>query len=196
LAIGVSDDTVLRFVKLLPLADSNEDSIRCLGVDDWAWRKGQDYGTILVDLERHQVVDLLPERSSECLAGWLLKNPTVNVISRDRSGLYAEGAQSGAPNAQQVADRFHLVLNLSSAIERALEERSRQPQVPVQEIPSQPDSVPDQSPPKLTRRETLQQQRRQRRLELYENVMKLHREGHSQRAISQDLQIQRKTVRR
>jgi transposase len=106
LAIAVSDDTVLRFVKLLPFADSNKDPIRCLGVDDWAWRKGQEYGTILVDLERHRVVDLLPERSAEGLAEWLVKNPTVNVISRDRSGLYAEGAQVGAPNAQQVADRF------------------------------------------------------------------------------------------
>lgn len=124
LAITVSDDTVLRTVKLRPRVLSDEHSIRCLGVDDWAWRKGQDYGTILVDLERHRVVDLLPDRSAESFADWLMKNPTVSVISRDRSGLYAEGAERGAPAAQQVADRFHLVLNLSAAIERALEERA------------------------------------------------------------------------
>jgi transposase len=196
LAVIVSDDTVLRLVKLLPVADANEDPIRCLGVDDWAWRKGQDYGTILVDLERHRVVDLLPERSAESFAEWLAKNPTVSVISRDRSGLYAEGAELGAPSAQQVADRFHLVLNLSAAIERALEERSRQLQLPVMEVQNQPDREAEESPPRLTQQQTLQQQRRQRRMELYQNVMKLHQEGHSQKAISQALQIQRKTVRR
>jgi len=100
------------------------------GVDDWAWRKGQDYGTILVDLERHRVADLLPGRSAEELADWLTQHPTVNIISRDRSGLYAEGSQLGAPGATQVADRFHLVLNMSTAIERALEERSSQLQLP------------------------------------------------------------------
>jgi transposase len=68
LAIGVSDDTVLRLVKLIPLADFREAPVRRLGVDDWAWRKGQEYGTILVDLERRCVVDLLPERSAESLA--------------------------------------------------------------------------------------------------------------------------------
>ena len=197
LAVIVSDDTVLRLVKLLPLADANEDPIRCLGVDDWAWRKGQDYGTILVDLERHRVVDLLPERSAESFAEWLAKNPTVSVISRDRSGLYAEGAELGAPTAQQVADRFHLVLNLSAAIERALEERSRQLQLPVIDVQNQPGrETTEDSQPRLTQQQTLQQQRRQRRMEVYENVMKLHQEGHSQRAISQALLIQRKTVRR
>lgn len=193
LAIAVSDDTVLRLVKLLSVA-SSEDPVRCLGVDDWAWRKGQEYGTILVDLDRHAVVDLLPDRSAEGLAGWLVKHPTVNVISRDRSGAYADGAQEGAPAAQQVADRFHLVLNLSVAIERALEERSRQLQIPPQEANDK--QAMEQVPPKLTRQQTLQQEHRQRRWELYEKAMQLHREGNSQRAIAQALQIQRKTVRR
>jgi transposase len=97
-----------------------------LGVDDWAWRKQQSYGTIIVDLERHRVVDLLPDRSAESLAAWLENHDTVEVIARDRGGLYADGASQGAPSAMQVADRFHLVLNLSSAVERVLEERSRE----------------------------------------------------------------------
>src|SRR4051794_25906863 len=84
LAIIVSDDTVLRLVKLKSFGNADECAVRCLGVDDWAWRKGQHYGTMLVDLERHCVVDLLPERSAESLAEWLAKNPTVTVISRDR----------------------------------------------------------------------------------------------------------------
>ncbi len=193
LAITVSDDTVLRFVKLMPVAQE-EDPVRCLGLDDWAWRKGQDYGTILVDLNRHAVVGLLSDRSSETLAEWLAKHPTVTVISRDRSGTYADGAQMGAPGAQQVADRFHLLLNLSAAIERALEERSRELQIPPEEA-NREQGMEDVQP-KLTRQQTLQQEHRQRRLELYEKVRQLHQEGGSQRAIAQALQIQRKTVRR
>ena len=108
-------------------------------MDDWAWRKGQQYGTILVDLERHRVVDLLPERSAESLAEWLADNPTVSVISRDRCGLYAEGATARMPDAQQVADRFHLIVNLSAAIERALEERSRMLELPAPKAPRETD---------------------------------------------------------
>ena len=198
LAIAISDDTVLRFVKLSPVTASKEDPVRCLGIDDWAWRKGQNYGTILVDLDRHCVVDLLPDRSADELADWLAQHPTVSVISRDRFGLYAEGAASGAPHAQQVADRFHLVLNLSGAIQRALEEHSRQLLLPT---PAATDEVQatlkqEQTPPPLTQMQIRSQQQRQRRLELYEKVMQLHGEGHSQRAIGTALQIQRKTVRR
>jgi len=195
LAIATSDDTVLRRVKMRPASDSIGEPIRSLGVDDWAWRKGQDYGTILVDLERHRVADLLPERSAEELSDWLTQHPTVSVISRDRSGLYAEGAQLGAPNAIQVADRFHLVLNMSAAIERALEERSSQLQLPAPP-PSEQVHIPEPAPSKPTLQEARKQQRRQCRLDRYELVVQLHREGHSQRAISQALQIQRKTVRR
>ena len=92
--------------------------IRVLGVDDWAWSKGQTFGTILVDLERSQVVDLLPTRSADSLVEWLAQYPEVTIVSRDRQGVYSEGARRGAPEAVQVADRFHLVLNLIQAVER------------------------------------------------------------------------------
>ena len=197
LAIETSDDTVLRRVKMRPLSHGIDEPIRSLGVDDWAWRKGQDYGTILVDLERHRVVDLLPGRSAEELADWLAEHPTVSVISRDRSGLYAEGAQLGAPNSTQVADRFHLVLNLSAAVERALEERSSQLQLAAA-APSPEEQLHSQNPApsKPTAQEACKQQRRERRLERYQQVIQLHREGYSQKAIGQSLQIERKTVRR
>jgi transposase len=195
LAIVVSDDTVLRLVKLRSTRNE-DDAVHCLGVDDWAWRKGQHYGTILVDLERHCVVDLLPERSAESLAEWLANNPTVSVISRDRSGLYAEGAASGAPDAQQVADRFHLIVNLSAAIERALEERSRLLVLPALETPAETDIGTAGTSVKPTQQQMLQKERRERRLRLYREVVKLHNEGNSQVAISRTLQIQRKTVRR
>src|SRR5437870_3640444 len=138
LAILTSDDTVLRRVKVPSSATLSSNPPDVLGVDDWAWRKGHIYGTILVDLEQHCVVDLLPCRSAESFEAWLKEQPRIGVISRDRSGLYAEGARLGSPAAMQVADRFHLLLNLSAAVERALEERSRQLQLP---FPAPPPHV-------------------------------------------------------
>lgn len=89
-----------------------------VGVDDWAWKKGKTYGTLIVDLERRQPIELLSDRSSQSVAEWLLAHPTVQIVSRDRSPLYAEGIRLGAPKAIQVADRFHIVKNLVEALER------------------------------------------------------------------------------
>src|SRR5690242_10565470 len=125
LSLCTSDDTVLRRVRDGAVADVGP-PVRNLGVDDWAWRKGQEYGTILVNLDLHRVLDLLPDRASESFSEWLKSHPEVATIARDRCGLYAEGASLGAPECQQVADRFHLILNLSSTMERVLEERSPQ----------------------------------------------------------------------
>jgi len=123
LSIATSDDTVLRRVREQP-TEASAVPIHNLGVDDWAWRKGQDYGTILVNLDLHRVVDLLPDRAVESFSAWLKQHPEIVTISRDRCGLYAEGARLGAPQSQQVADRFHLLVNLSATMERVLEERS------------------------------------------------------------------------
>jgi transposase len=176
--------------------------IRHLGVDDWAWRKGQDYGTILVNLDLHRVIDLLPERAAENFSAWLKQHPEIVTIARDRGGLYAEGAALGAPQAQQVADRFHLLVNLSATMERVLEERGRQLILPpvaepaAQAPPAQVGALSQDCPSPVPPRVTQSQLRRQRRLERYQQVVALFQSCHSQAAISRALNIGRKTIRR
>jgi len=119
LGMPVSSDTLLRIIRRLPTPEQPTPSI--LGVDDWAYRKGRNYGTILCDLERHCVVDLLPDRSADTFAAWLQAHPGVEIVSRDRSPIYAEGAARGAPNALQVVDRWHLLKNLGDTVQAVLE---------------------------------------------------------------------------
>jgi transposase len=118
LRLPTSPATLLRLVRATPIP--RPPALQAVGVDEWAWRRGHRYGTILVDLETHRVVDLLPDRSSASVASWLAQHPTITVICRDRSDLYADGIRRGAPEAVQVVDRFHLVQNLRQALEALL----------------------------------------------------------------------------
>jgi transposase len=184
-----------------------------LGIDDWSIRRGHNYGTILVDLERHCRIDVLPDRKAETLANWLKKHPGIEVISRDRADAYAEGARLGAPNAIQVVDRWHLLKNLGDALQRFLttqhealvrvgreltQEARREPAAQTESsVNSQQflnctsPSESGQSPIDMIRRA-----RRERRLARYERVVELFRAGRSKRAIARELQIDPKTVRK
>ena len=121
MGLETSPTTLLRLVQTASPPDIA--APQRIGVDEWAWRRGQRYGTILVNLEDHQVLDLLPERSADLVAHWLTQHPTVTVVCRDRSALYADGIRRGAPHAVQVVDRFHLVKNLREAIEAFLHDQ-------------------------------------------------------------------------
>jgi transposase len=113
-----SPDTLLRHVRQTQMRTAP--APRVVGVDDWCCLRGRRYGAILVDLERHQVLDLLPDREGDTFAAWLQAHPSIGVVSRDRGGSFAEGATRGAPQAIQVADRFHVLKNLVEAFQQVL----------------------------------------------------------------------------
>jgi transposase len=118
LGMPVSDTTILRSVKSRGGAQANRALVYVAGIDEWAWRKGMNYGTIIVDLERRQVVDPLGDRSAATTADWFKRHPEIEIVSRDRAGLYADAARQGAPQAREVADRIHLLKDFRETIER------------------------------------------------------------------------------
>ena len=123
LAMPVSGDTLLRLIRTVALAPIPPP--RVIGIDDWAWRRGHRYGSIICDLERRRVVDLLPDRTVEAVRAWLAARPGITVIARDRAGAYAQATTAACPDAMQVADRWHLMENVSAALLDAVQRSMR-----------------------------------------------------------------------
>jgi transposase len=193
LAAGVSRMTLLRLIRALPVPEPG--TIPVLGVDDFAFRRGSNYGSILVDIHTHRPVDMLPDRLADTFADWLRAHPGAEVICRDRASGYAEGARLGASNAIQVADRFHLLYNLTGAVDRVvrahracLRDKTEHDAV-AQPAPPIPDVECDRVPDAEGRRAELTRQR-------HVEVHTLWDKGIGTTAICKALNIDAKTVRR
>lgn len=203
LAMGLgmpqSPDTILRRIhqSQLPMNVTP----RVLGVDDWAWRKGRRYGTILVDLERHRPIELLPDREASTLTNWLSIHPGVEVVTRDRSKAYESGIRQGAPMAIQVADRFHLLQNLAETLAEAFGAHSQALKTVgathslSSVISSESTAVVPVLPPQpLPKEQRIAQERRSRREADYKRVWELHHSGWLVPAIARQVGIGRTTV--
>ena len=171
---------------------------RVLGIDDWAWRKGHRYGTILCDLETRKVVDLLPDRDANTVAAWLRQHPGTEIISRDRGGIYAEAARRAAPQAVQVADRWHLLRNLSEALCRAISPHHglfSQAAKASRAEPPAPVPVPVAA---WSQRELLvQQANRQRRYERWKQVRELFlKRGAPDQELARQFGMDHRTVKK
>jgi transposase len=190
LAAGVSRMTMIRLVRAMPLP-AVAASPRVLGVDEFALRKGRRYGTLLVDVETRRPVDILDERSADSFADWLKARPGAEVICRDRSGVYSDGGARGAPQAIQVADRWHLWHNLAEAVERAVSRHRGYLPAAVQprDPPAAPAAEPAVAPPRTGRVATRTRDR-------HSDVHRMLGEGRTQAQIMRDLGLSRGTVRR
>jgi len=200
MAITVSRMTLLRLMRALP--EPQITTPRVLGVDDFALKRGHVYSTILLDMETHRPVDVLADREAATLTAWLLAHPGVEIVCRDRAGAFAEGARLGAPDAIQVADRYHLWANLGQAVEKTVVAHHtclREPEPAPDRNDSQPPPVsqapavePDGTQDVCGRERPLVARTRQR----FADVQGLLAQGHSLSTISRELTLDHSTVRR
>jgi len=201
LGLAAGRDALLERIKGAPLPEVGK--VRMLGTDDFAFKKGSTYGTILVDLERHKVVDLLPERSQESLVTWLREHPGTEVATRDRSNVYREGLAKGAPGALQVADRWHLLHNLTQALEEfllqkqpALRKAAGDDDEPEKDVGAPGPMSPNRPRKHEAKIEEAAKKRHERLVEQWRDIRRLYLAGADLRDICRRLGISARTVYR
>jgi len=196
--IHASGDTVLRCLRRHAVTPFEVSSPRIVGIDDFAFRKGCRYGTLLVDHESGKVLDLLDERSSESTAAMLARYPNVQTVTRDRSDLFANGIGAAHPHAMQIADRFHLHMNLDAAVERLLggyraeiaraaeAAAATEAPAPTNDVPATTQAIAPTTAPKPTVAASMRAR--------YEQAMELRRQGQSIHAIRKQTKLNRRTI--
>ena len=197
LGIYLSRRTFLHSLLLLPTPPVGQ--VKAVGIDDFAWKRGKRYGTVIVDLQTHDLLDLLPDREAESVKHWLLAHPEIEIVSRDRAGAYADGADQGAPQAQQIADRRHVCKNLGDAVQEYItRQKIQMPPPPSQNITTgevasacTPAPVPDPGPCRYA-----SQAKRERKQAVVDQAKHLHEQGNSTYEIAASLHLARNTVRR
>jgi transposase len=214
LGMPLGEASLIRAIRGSPEVDVP--TPRVLGIDDWAKRKGQTYGTILVDLEAHQLVEMLDSREAEAVTAWLKAHPGVEVVSRDRGGEYIKGISDGAPTAEQVADRWHLLSNLREALVALLEKKpgalkaaaqvaAVEVSASVEQAPSPenkalacgtravPQATVETTPDKVEQAKAARQAQRQA---CFEQVHAVYEATGSMRAVARQLHMSRRAVHR
>jgi len=184
-----SSDTLTRIARRTDLP--NFSIPRIIGIDDWAKRKGVDYGTLVVDLEKHQPIEVLPDRTAETITKWLLEHPTIQIVSRDRYPDYIEGIQQGAPTAVQIADRWHLLKNMFEAVQGMFSGLNKELQEAANllAIEETGGELTIEEKPTVIKVENIKPQDN-----LLQEVKDLANQGYSNRQIAKMLPIHRETV--
>ena len=205
LGLRTSADTVLRQLRKSSGRERRAPP-RVVGIDDWAIRRGQNYGTIVVDLERREPIDVFVGRETDTVVAWMRANPSIEIVARDRAGAYSEAATIALPQAEQVCDRWHLLSNLRDNVERMLQRMGSQMRQAAKRVVVSEATLGRQGRadgphrswghggPKLTWWQQLSDDRRSIRLALYERVMALHAQGMTMKAIAAELSINHHTV--
>lgn len=192
--VPVSRSTVQRLVDALP--EPEVPAPRVVGVDEYATRKGRHYGTVLVDVETRRPVALLPDRESSSLASWSTQRPGIEVVCRDRAPFFDEGATAGAPQAVQVADRWHLWHNLSEAAERSVTQHRQCLRALLPEKPEPTETEPDPTQESSGSPWPTGHRFADRTRTMHARIHALVEAGHGRRAIQRQLGMTSRTVKR